>query len=200
MTLSQQVFAKQLRRNMTDAEKLLWYHLRGHRLNGEKFKRQQPLGNYIVDFVSFDKKLVIEIDGGQHFESEPDKLRDAWLEGQGFLILRFWNNEVLGETESVLEKILQVITPSPQTLSHEGRGSKQLERVRWRCRRGLLELDIVLGRFVEQHYADLDEVQQVAFDALLDMPDNVLWDMITGRETPPQETQQLRLLECLKVV
>lgn len=77
---------------------------------------------------------------------------------------------------------------------------KELERVRWRCRRGLLELDIVLGRFVEQHYADLDEVQQVAFDALLDMPDNVLWDMITGRETPPQEMQQLRLLEFLKVV
>jgi antitoxin CptB len=77
---------------------------------------------------------------------------------------------------------------------------KELERVRWRCRRGLLELDIVLGRFVEQHYDALDEVQQIAFDALLDMPDNVLWDMITGREAPPQEIQQLRLLESLKVV
>jgi len=77
---------------------------------------------------------------------------------------------------------------------------KELERVRWRCRRGLLELDIVLGRFVEQHYAGLDDVQQEAFDVLLDMPDNVLWDMITGREAPPQETQQLRLLECLKLV
>jgi antitoxin CptB len=77
---------------------------------------------------------------------------------------------------------------------------KELERVRWRCRRGLLELDIVLGRFVVQHYAGLDEVQQVAFDALLDMPDNVLWDMITGREAPPQEMQQLRLLESLKSV
>jgi very-short-patch-repair endonuclease len=200
MVLSQQAFAKQLRGNMTDAEKLLWFYLRGHRLHGVKFKRQQPLGSYIVDFVSFEKKLVIEVDGGQHLESESDKRRDAWLEGQGFTILRFWNNEVLGETESVLEKILQVLTPSPQPLSHEGRGKKELERVRWRCRRGLLELDIVLGRFVEQYYAGLDEVQQVAFDALLDMPDNVLWDMITGREAPPQEMQQLRLLESLKSV
>ena len=107
---------------------------------------------------------------------------------------------MLGETESVLEKVLSVITPSPQTLSHEGRGSKQQERVRWRCRRGLLELDIVLGRFVEQHYAALDDTQQVAFDALLDMPDNTLWDMITGRDAPPQDTQQLHLLECLKLV
>jgi antitoxin CptB len=64
---------------------------------------------------------------------------------------------------------------------------KELERVRWRCRRGLLELDIVLGRFVEQRYAGLDEQQLVAFDELLDMPDTELWDMITGRETPPQE-------------
>jgi antitoxin CptB len=77
---------------------------------------------------------------------------------------------------------------------------KELERVRWRCRRGLLELDIVLGRFVEQHYEGLDELQQVAFDVLLDLPDNVLWDMITGREEPPQETQQRTLLERLKVV
>ena len=78
--------------------------------------------------------------------------------------------------------------------------SKQLERVRWRCRRGLLELDIVLGRFVEKHYASLDEVQQTAFDVLLDLPDNVLWDMITGREAPPEDIQQLRLLDSLKVV
>ena len=77
---------------------------------------------------------------------------------------------------------------------------KELERVRWRCRRGLLELDIVLGRFVEQYYADLDEQQQVAFDVLLDMPDNTLWDMITGRETPPLENRQLCLLERLRAV
>jgi len=77
---------------------------------------------------------------------------------------------------------------------------KELERVRWRCRRGLLELDIVLGRFVEQHYEGLNDLQQVAFDVLLDLPDNVLWDMITGREEPPREMQQKTLLERLKVV
>jgi antitoxin CptB len=65
---------------------------------------------------------------------------------------------------------------------------KELERVRWRCRRGLLELDIVLGRFIEQRYATLDEAQQIAFDELLDMPDTELWDMITGKEAPQQES------------
>lgn len=64
---------------------------------------------------------------------------------------------------------------------------KQVERVRWRCRRGLLELDIVLGRFVEQRYATLDEAQRTAFDALLDMPDTTLWDMITGKTSPSQQ-------------
>ncbi|NOU00683.1 MAG: endonuclease domain-containing protein, partial [Gallionella sp.] len=120
MNLSKQVFAKQLRSNMTDAEKLLWYHLRGHRFQGLKFKRQQPLGNYIVDFISFERKIIIEVDGGQHFESESDIQRDTWLRGQGFQVLRFWNNEVLGETESVLEKIHQVLTsaPSDGTTSH----------------------------------------------------------------------------------
>lgn len=141
---------------------------------------------------------MIEVDGGQHFGSAADQQRDAWLQGQGFRTLRFWNNEVLGETEAVLEKIYQAVSPSPQPLSHEGRGAKSLERVRWRCRRGLLELDIVLGRFIEQRYAGLDVEQQAAFDALLDMPDTVLWDMITGRGTPPQEAPQLRLLEWLK--
>jgi len=72
-----------------------------------------------------------------------------------------------------------------------------LERVRWRCRRGLLELDIVLGRFVEQRYAGLDQAQKEAFDALLDMPDTLLWDMITGREAPAQESQRT-VVEWLK--
>ncbi len=74
---------------------------------------------------------------------------------------------------------------------------KELERVRWRCRRGLLELDIVLGRFIEQRYAGLDEAQQLAFDALLDMPDTTLWDMITGKAAP-QGDDQRAVLELLK--
>ena len=76
---------------------------------------------------------------------------------------------------------------------------KELERLRWRCRRGLLELDIVLGRFVEQHYAGLDEAQQAAFDMLLDMPDTVLWDMIAGRQEAAQDEQRA-LLEKIGAV
>lgn len=74
---------------------------------------------------------------------------------------------------------------------------KELERVRWRCRRGLLELDIVLGRFVDARYAVLDEMQQRAFDELLDMPDTQLWDMIAGRETPAQPAQR-EIMEWLR--
>ena len=75
---------------------------------------------------------------------------------------------------------------------------KELERVRWRCRRGLLELDIVLGRFVEQHYAGLEKAQQAVFDALLDMPDTELWDMITGKTPAPHDSEHYAVLELLK--
>lgn len=75
---------------------------------------------------------------------------------------------------------------------------RELERLRWRCRRGLLELDIVLGRFIESDGAELVQGQLQALDALLDMPDTVLWDMITGKETPPQDAQQQNLLDRLR--
>ena len=199
MNNTRQIFAKQLRRNMTDAEKLLWYRLRGHRLNGMKFKRQQPLGNYIVDFVCFEAKVVVEVDGGQHLDSKQDRQRDAWLRSQGFEVLRFWNNEVLEQADAVLERICQSFSPSPPPLSREGRGDRCLERVRWRARRGLLELDIVLGRFIEAHYAQLDDAGRQAFEVLLDMPDNPLWDMIAGRlEAVPGEQQAL--LEKIRAV
>jgi len=214
---SRQDFAKQLRRNMTDAENLLWYRLRGHRLNGMKFKRQQPLGNYIVDFVCFEAKVVIEVDGGQHLDNMQDQQRDVWLRSQGFEVLRFWNNEVLEQTDAVLEKVHQSLTPSPLPLSdgttshstrppknsgqvagyREGRGDKSSERVRWRARRGLLELDIVLGRFIDAHYAELDVAEQQAFENLLDMPDNPLWDMIAGRQEAALDGQQA-LLEKIR--
>ena len=77
---------------------------------------------------------------------------------------------------------------------------KELERVRWRCRRGLLELDIVLGRFIEKHYAGLDEAQQIAFDVLLDMPDTELWDMIVGEGLTPRRGAQGAVLELLQAV
>ena len=100
-------FARQLRRNMTDAERRLWRHLRRRQLVGCKFRRQCPIGRYIVDFVCFEQMLVIELDGGQHADQTArDAQRDAWLKTQGYQVMRFWNNEVLQKTEVVLEVIL----------------------------------------------------------------------------------------------
>jgi very-short-patch-repair endonuclease len=113
MTLSR---AKALRTNMTEAERRLWYLLRAHRFKGLKFKRQAPIGRYIVDFVSFERRLVVEVDGGQHADNEGDLRRTRWLEDQGFRVLRFWNNEVLSNTGAVLDAIMAASTnPSPGT-------------------------------------------------------------------------------------
>ncbi len=121
-----QDFAKALRQQMTDAEQLLWRHLRGHRLKGHKFRRQQPLGPYVVDFVHFGARLIVEADGGQHNASAHDALRDAWLRQQGFTVLRFWNNDILRQTDSVLQAIwlaLEVEPPlSPTPLPQGERG------------------------------------------------------------------------------
>ena len=95
-----------LRRNSTDAERLLWKYLRAKQLESLKFKRQQPIGSFIVDFVCFEHKLIIELDGGQHVENiEPDLARTHWLESQGFSVIRFWNNDVLQNTEGVWQVI-----------------------------------------------------------------------------------------------
>ncbi|MCK9516521.1 MAG: endonuclease domain-containing protein [Ottowia sp.] len=92
---------------MTDAERVLWRHLRARRLAGGKFRRQHPLGPYVVDFVNLAARLVIEVDGGQHSGSAHDRARDRWLQRQGFRVLRFWNNDVLQHTEGVLQAIYQ---------------------------------------------------------------------------------------------
>ena len=100
--------SRMLRKGATDAENRLWYYLKATQLEGVKFRRQEPIGNYIVDFVAFEKRLVIEIDGGQHAEEdekERDIRRDEWLRSQGFRVLRFWNNEVLQNLAGVLETI-----------------------------------------------------------------------------------------------
>ena len=93
------------------------------------------------------------------------------------------------------EMTVSQISPNPQSSIPN---PVYMERVRWRCRRGLLELDIVLGRFIEQGYAGLDEAQQIEFDALLDMPDNELWDMITGRQAAPENKPQRVVLKLLQ--
>lgn len=118
--------ARALRQHMTDAERLLWHHLRAHRLCGQKFRRQHPIGPYIVDFVHFGARLIIEADGGQHNGSTDDAVRDAWLKRQGFTVLRFWNDEILLNIEAVLEAILDALGkryPSPPAPLPPGRGA-----------------------------------------------------------------------------
>ena len=97
--------AKALRISQTDTEKLIWRHLRAKQMEGLKFRRQQPIGNYVVDFICLEKSLVIEADGGQHADNTKDEERDVWLTSEGFKVLRFWNNEVLTNMEGVLEVI-----------------------------------------------------------------------------------------------
>ena len=111
--------ARELRKRQTDAERALWNKLRSKQIEGVKFRRQQPIGPYIVDFVSLERKLIIEIDGGQHNERkvrEKDQEREEWLKEKGYQTLRFWNNDVLTNIEGVLERIkenLEGKTPSP---------------------------------------------------------------------------------------
>jgi very-short-patch-repair endonuclease len=114
--------ARGLRAAQTDAEWRIWYHLRAHRFLGLKFKRQKPLGPYIVDFLCHEPALVIELDGGQHSEQTGyDQQRDAWLRAQGFAVLRFWNHEVLQDTPAVLERIrLEVLALSSSPASGRG--------------------------------------------------------------------------------
>ena len=106
---------RRLRNHVTDAELRLWQCLRRRQMGGFRFRRQHPFGNYILDFVSLEAMLVIEVDGGQHGESkERDEARTASLSAAGFRVLRFWDNEVLGDFESVKESIWRGLhTPPP---------------------------------------------------------------------------------------
>lgn len=107
--------SRQLRRNMTDAERLLWRALRKEQAGGYKFRRQHPCRRFILDFGCLDAKLIIEVDGGQHSEqAEYDQERVIWLEEQGFRVLRFWNNDVLSNTEAVRQTIWQALLSGGQ--------------------------------------------------------------------------------------
>ena len=125
--------ARALRRESTDAESVLWLQLRGRNVAGVKFRRQQAMGPYVLDFYCHERNLVVEVDGGHHFEPEQetyDARRTAWLESQGLRVLRFTNHEVLTETEAVLDQILSALqeaegTPSPWP-SPWGRGDSAL--------------------------------------------------------------------------
>ena len=123
--------ARTLRTHPTDAERLLWRHLRLRQLNGAKFRRQQPLGPYVVDFVCLEKRLIVEVDGGHHAaQVEHDAQRAAWLEAEGFRVLRFWNTEVLQETQTVQDTIRAALDagdcPPTSILPHMGGGGRRL--------------------------------------------------------------------------
>ena len=105
--------ARKLRRSMTAAGRMLWDELRDRRLCGAKFKRQRPIGNYIVDFVCDEAKLIVEIDGGQHgidVSRANDRVRTRWLKARGFRVIRFWNPDVLENMEGVLSAISEELT------------------------------------------------------------------------------------------
>jgi len=111
--------SRNLRKNQTEAENLLWRHLRGKQLEGLRFRRQHPIGRYIADFVCLDKRLVLELDGGQHGmdqEKIKDDVREQWLKKEGYRVLRFWNNDVLANLEGVMETIRLNALANPDDL------------------------------------------------------------------------------------
>jgi len=116
--------ARQLRKNSTRAERKLWRYLRSRSLAGFKFVRQEPIGSYVVDFICREKRLVIEIDGGQHAESKRDAVRDQWLAEHRYRVLRLWNNDVLENIEGVWETIFAAASaaapPHPDLLPARG--------------------------------------------------------------------------------
>jgi len=115
-------FAQQLRKSSTDAELRLWLRLKNRNLSGFKFRRQHPIPPYFVDFVCLEQKLIVELDGGQHAEqTSRDAERTAFLQSKAFRVIRFWNNDVLKQTDDVLEEILrQLRAPHPIPLPASG--------------------------------------------------------------------------------
>jgi very-short-patch-repair endonuclease len=104
------ISARNLRKTQTDAERLLWQHLRNRQLCSQKFRRQFPIDSFIADFVCLEVKLIVELDGGQHAEQvEYDQYRTEQLQKRGFTVLRFWNNDVLQNTMGILEAIRMAI-------------------------------------------------------------------------------------------
>ena len=112
-------YAKRMRREPTEAEKLFWWEIRDRRLDGHKFKRQYLVGGYITDFVCIERMLIIELDGGQHSETtEYDTKRSAVLQSHGFRVLRVWNAEIFTNMEGVIDAVLselggETLSPSP---------------------------------------------------------------------------------------
>lgn len=117
-------FVKSLRQKITEGENLLWRHLRGHRLGGENFRRQQVIGPYVVDFVHFAARIVVEADGGQDNESAVDERRDTWLNSRGFRVMRLWNNESLHNTDAFLDVVMAAVQQAPSPPAPPPRGGR----------------------------------------------------------------------------
>ncbi len=123
LTSEQRDFARELRGNATDAERVLWRRLLSDQL-GARFRRQHPLGPYVLDFACVAQRMVIEVDGGQHNGSAHDAARDAWLSSKGWHVLRFWNNDVMNNIDGVLTVIVQALAePPPQPSPLQGEGA-----------------------------------------------------------------------------
>ena len=101
--------ARELRSRMTDAERKPWFALRDRRFADFKFRRQVSLGPFIADFVCFDARMIVEVDGGQHAESQSDRRRDQWFTANNFVVMRYWNNDVLKNLEGVLTSLLEAL-------------------------------------------------------------------------------------------
>jgi very-short-patch-repair endonuclease len=117
--------ARSLRSNMTDVERILWRAIRGRQLHGYHFQRQHPIGPYIADFACLEKKCVIELDGGQHQnQAVYDENRTIFLQGQGWQVFRFWNNDVLNQLEGVVSTVVATLAlyPHPNLPPARGKG------------------------------------------------------------------------------
>jgi very-short-patch-repair endonuclease len=125
--------ARRLRANPTEAEKRLWRKLRMQQIRNARFRRQVPVGPFVVDFACIDRRLVIELDGGQHgLQIEADKRRTAWFSGRSWLVLRFWNNEVFKNMDGILDRIASALTdggcPHPVPPPQAGEGAPEEKR------------------------------------------------------------------------
>jgi very-short-patch-repair endonuclease len=131
VSTKQRTRARALRRDSTDAERIIWNAVRAHRLAGASFRRQTPIGPYIVDFVCHDANLIVEIDGGQHFESEQmkrDARRSSFLSSKGYRALRFTNYDVMTNRQGVSETIAAAVMHTPSPPLPRKRGREQTER------------------------------------------------------------------------
>ena len=124
--------ARELRRSETDAQRKLWHFLHDRRLAGHKFRRQYVVGPYIADFACVERRLIVELDGGQHIDRQGyDARRAEFLYARGFSVIRFWDNDALTQTEAVLETVLRELEPSPRPSPRKrGEGDKNPPRPR----------------------------------------------------------------------